>query len=35
MALSLAWGSIVGEGGRRGVIEARFCINLCQKAIGS
>jgi hypothetical protein len=23
-----------GEGYRRGVMEACFCINLCQKAIG-
>ena len=33
MALSLAACS-AGEGAWRGVMEARFCINLCQKAIG-
>jgi len=34
MALNLALGSAAGRGGLRGAMEARFCINLCQKAIG-
>jgi hypothetical protein len=34
IAFNLALGSAGGEAVRRGVIEAGFRINLCQKAIG-
>src|SRR3990172_9914047 len=34
IAFDLWRGSMVEAGTGRGVIEARFCINLCQNAIG-